>query len=307
LFVEHAPLAESSFAFLIAAFTYCAVAALERRPALWGGAAGLLSSAAACVRVTGVLFVLVVVVWLVVASGGDLRRRLTGAVAAALAAGLLLGAYLGVMKHETGFGGPALTRAGQWGAPPRTAPGTSYLERVRSDLGRYWSSSDLREIGGYNYDGLAELLTYRTTLNDVFTYSYLTEGQRSSRVTAWYRTATTQSDGGLLGAARTYERRTRLEGVPFVVLLLLAVVGIPHALGRRLAVGVLLLAVAAVTLLVPVLYVFFDARYVIPGYGALAAAAALGAASLWERVAAPIKASVRARATAPASVYSKSS
>jgi hypothetical protein len=53
-----------------------------------------------------------------------------------------------------------------------------------------------------------------------------------------------------------------------------------------LAVAIFLLTMAVVTVMVPIVYVYFDARYAIVGYGPVAAAAAVGAASLWQRFAA---------------------
>jgi hypothetical protein len=81
-----------------------------------------------------------------------------------------------------------------------------------------------------------------------------------------------------------YERRTRLEGPAFVALLLCALLGVPLARGRRLAVGLLMLAASVVTLVGPIAVLYFDPRYAIPGYGSLATAAAIGAAALAERL-----------------------
>jgi hypothetical protein len=294
LFLEHAPMAETPFAFLIAGVAYCAVRAADERPAVWGALAGLLAASAACVRVIGLPLVLLVAAWMLVGVGGGVRQRLTGAVAVVLAAGLVFGVYLVEMKREAGFGGPLLTRSGNWNGP---APGTgklvgaSYLNRVGHDLTRYWSSDDLGVTGGYNYDGLVGLLTQSKLLHfpdSAYTYRYLTEpGLRTNRVTDWYATGRKSVRTGLLTAMLGYERHTRIEGLPFVALVLLMLAGIPLARGARLAAGVLVAAIAAATLLVPLLFLYFDARYVVPGYGPLAAAAAIGAASLWERVVVP--------------------
>ena len=287
LFIEHAPLAESLFAFLIAAMVYCTVLALERRSALWGAAAGLLAMAAACVRVTGLLFVAIVIVWLAAAIGGDLRRRLTVAVAATLAAGLLFGVYLVLMKQETGYGGPTLTRSGNWGAPSQALPGPNYLERVRSDLARYWSSPNHGYLGGYNYDGFMGILDRAHLARQPrFRLHIPRPGGAVQQSHTVVPTVVTKASSGLLDTMAGYERRTRLEGIAFVVLLLLAAIGVPFAHGKQLAVGLLMAAITVATLLTPVLYLYFDARYAIPGYGPLAALAAIGAAALWERRAA---------------------
>jgi hypothetical protein len=146
-----------------------------------------------------------------------------------------------------------------------------YLERVGTDLTRFWSS-DLHYTpdDGDNYAVLIHLLVRSAWLG-------------SDRHLAWYATAAPRQRDGLLDALRGYERHTRLEGPAFALLTLLALVGVPAARGRRLKVGLLLLAVTAVALLAPILTTVFSTRYVVPGYGALAATAAIGAAALWDR------------------------
>jgi hypothetical protein len=286
LFLENAPMTETPFAFLLSGVAYCCVRAMDQRPALWGALAGLLAASAACMRVIALPLVLLIAAWMLVGATGGLKRRLTGAVAIALAAGLVFGTYLIEMKREAGYGGPTLTRSGNWKAP---APGTgkfvhaSYVKRVAHDLTRYWGSNNRGVTGGYNYQGLVDIMILPRKMDFPFTYHFLTKGARTSRVVWWYPTSAPSSRRGLLTAMLGYERHTRLEGLPFVALVLLALVGIPLARGRRLVAGLLIFAIAAVTLLAPLLFLYFDARYVVPGYGPLAAAAAVGAASLWER------------------------
>jgi hypothetical protein len=284
LFLEHAPMTEALFGLLVAVLSYGAVRAMDRRPMLWGALAGSAAAAAACIRVAGVVLIAVVGAWMLAGLPGDLRRRMMAGAGVVLAVVVLIGSYLIVMKHETGFGGPMLTRGGTWSAPPAAAEGTRYLDRVTGDLTRFWSSDNRASKGGYNYDGLVEIMSGELTLNYPFRYPYLTRGSRTSRVVTWYDTATTQIRSGARSFMLGYERHTRLEGVPFAALVLLVLVGIPFARGPRLAVGVLTLVVAIATLLTPILYLYFDARYVVPGYGPLAAAAAIGGASLWDRV-----------------------
>ncbi len=275
IFLEHAAMTESLFAFLTAATCYCAVRALDGQAAQWGALAGALVTAAAMVRVVGVPLVGVVLVWLFVASRGKGRERATAALAATLAAFVLLGVYLIEMKRETGFGGPALTHSGSWRAPARASDPVDFADYLGGQLTRFWSSDHnegrgTRDAGtvGYAYDGVVDIL--QTPSRD----------QRRA-ATDYYSTANVEIDQGRFDALRGYERHTRLEGLPFVLLLLLAAIGLPLARGRRLWVGILMLATALVTLITPVAYVYFDARYVVPGYGALAAAGAIGAAALW--------------------------
>ncbi len=285
IFLEHAPMAEALFTFLIAGLIYSCVRASDGRPLHWGFLAGVLAAAAGCVRLSGLTLIGVVVVWLALGLRGPRRPRLIAAGAATLGACLVLGAYLGEMKRETGYGGPALTRAGSYGVPIGASRPLDFV----SDLPRFWSSDLSRNNGGLSYDS---------------SMSVLVGGDRPSEVRIdalkWYSTGALDVDAGTFDALSGYERRTRLEGLPFVLLLALALGGMPLARGRRLALGLLVLAVALTTLLTPVLFARFDARYVVPGYGSLAAAGAIGAALLWERHAARLTSlAARRRTTAP--------
>jgi hypothetical protein len=288
LFLEHAPMTECLFGLLIAGLSYAAVRARHEQPLPWSFLAGLLAAAAATVRVVGILYVAVVGAWLFLGVGGGLRKRLTSAAALAAGASLVLGAYLIEMKRETGFGGPALTHSGGWTVPGGTHEPAAYLSRIGTDLTRYWNSDDRDYVAGYsgyNYAGLAYLITSPNQLNSRYTYDYLTQGLRTSSAATWYPTGATRIRSGPRTAMLKYEKHTRLEGVAFLALVLLALVGVAFARGDRLSVGLFLVVIAAVTLLTPILYVYYDARYVVPGYGPLAAAAAVGGAALWERLA----------------------
>jgi 4-amino-4-deoxy-L-arabinose transferase-like glycosyltransferase len=271
LFLEHAVMAEALFAFLIAALIYCALRAYDGTPLLWAYAAGLLAAAAATVRLSGLTLIPTVVIWLALAWRGPWRRRLLVAGLAALGAAFVIGAYLGEMKRETGYGGPGLTHAGHYGAPPGSGRPVDFTERLGSDLVRFWDSDLNLSNGGLHYQGFIDTLV-RADHSDLV-----------DDASSWFPTSTPRRDRGTYGFLRDYERHTRFEGLPFVLLFLLAVGGLPFARGRRLALGLLVLAVALSTVITPILFARFDARYVVPGYGPLAAAGAIGAALLWER------------------------
>lgn len=285
LFLEHAPLAEPLFVFLISATVFCTLRALGDRPLLWSALAGAAAFGAASVRVIGLALIGIVCVWLLVARTGDVRQRLLAVGAAGAAAMVLWGGYVVAMKSETGFGGPMLTRSGDWSAPAATTFGKqSYLNRVTSDLTRFWAATDKSVLGGYNYDGLVNLIYLPGPMTDQIAYPLPREGRQVSRVTDWYPTAGTRTSDGTVQFMFDYERVTRLQG-PFFFLLVLLAFGVVLARGRQLAGGLLFGAVAVAVLLLPVLYLFYDARYAVPGYGPLAAVAAVGGAMLWERVA----------------------
>jgi hypothetical protein len=344
LFLEHALLSESLFAFLAAAICYCALRALDAGPLPWGLLAGLLAACSACVRSVGLVFVVVVVVWLLAATPGELRRRLAVGGAAALAAWLALALYVVTAQREAGYVGPGLTRVGglhaysgvapfadcsRFTPPPGTRglcerrpfaqrpgpiwyqlalgspPGRlfrtqfaltpdqdkrlaafaravvvgqplDYLEHVGKELTRFWDSERYWRArwDGESYPNFMGTL-WRPVLADIVAVGR-----------SWYTTGDIATRHGLWSAYQSYERATRLEGLAFLLLVLLALGGIPLARGRRLAAGLLLTAMALAALVTPIAATYFDARFAVPGYGTLAAAAAVGGATLWERAAA---------------------
>jgi hypothetical protein len=82
---------------------------------------------------------------------------------------------------------------------------------------------------------------------------------------------------------RTYERHTRFNAVILLILAALVVTGAIVA-RERARVGVALFGLNAAALAVtPALTLFYDARYAIPTYGPLVAAAAFGAWGAYER------------------------
>jgi hypothetical protein len=269
ILLEHAALAEGLFTFFIAATTYSTVRAPEDGYA-WAALAGSLAISAGLVRLVGLPLVAVVILWLL-ATPSDVKPRLKVAATAFLAAGAVYGLYLAEMKHETGFGGPRPTQAGDYGAPTRDGPASSNVDRIVGELEAFWSEGERHyPKQGYTYDGVVKLIASGTNplISNLPGYNTLASNDVTELPTALY----------------DYERHTRLRGIPFVVLALLGGVGLAFARGRRLAVGALLLAVSFVVLVVPIAYVYYDARYAVPGYGPLAAFGAIGAASLCERL-----------------------
>ena len=86
-----------------------------------------------------------------------------------------------------------------------------------------------------------------------------------------------------MGGLESYERATRLTGIPMALLLLLALAA-PFAVARERRPAAALLAAAAYALLVfPILTSSYDWRYVVPALPLLAGAAAAGAAGLAAR------------------------
>ena len=144
---------------------------------------------------------------------------------------------------------------------------------VTEDLPRYYSADrQARDGVGLGYDGLEETLV-----------SGPLAGPNAGFAATYYTTQGQFLRGGRLDAFRSYEDATRVSGIAFVLLSLLALIGAfvaPPELRR----GALLFGAAAVVAtLGPLLTLYFDARYAIAAYGPLAAAAALGGAALTVR------------------------
>ena len=97
------------------------------------------------------------------------------------------------------------------------------------------------------------------------------------------------SDGierGDLDPFRSYERATRLSGVPWLLLLLLALAAAPLTRGSERRAALLLAPYALVLTVFPVLFHSYDWRFQMVALGPLAMAAAFGAQGVAARVAA---------------------
>jgi hypothetical protein len=126
MFLEHSPLSETPFTFLVALALYAAVrtrrgvAAGGWRLASWAGVAGIALACAASVRVVGLALLPVFVAWLALSSSGDWRRRAATATVAAGAALCVLGAYSVAEYRAVGEFG--MSRNGAYHLYGRVAP-----------------------------------------------------------------------------------------------------------------------------------------------------------------------------------------
>lgn len=120
VFLEHSPLSEPLFIFLVALGLYAAARTCDRASPLWPLAAGVALGCSATVRVVGLALVPVVVLWLLVVSHGALRRRAAFAAVAALGALAVLGGYY--VAEERAVGQTGLSRHGVWHLYGRVAP-----------------------------------------------------------------------------------------------------------------------------------------------------------------------------------------
>jgi hypothetical protein len=145
-----------------------------------------------------------------------------------------------------------------------------YLRAVGSDLRQLWSTDPGSGAG----------LTYDVTLRPLLRPMPASLAQ----VGRWYSTAEDGVAPGVPTLLEGYEPRTRLQGVAFLALVALALLGLLFARGPRLRVQIYLVGVAAILVVGPVAAWASDARYAIPGYGVLAAAGAIGGAELSSRL-----------------------
>ena len=120
MFLEHSPISESPFIFLVAAALYAGIRAQEGKSLRWAALCGLAFALAASVRVVGGPLLVVVGLWALGSSGLASRRRLCVlAVGAAGAAAVLVPYYV---AEYAAVGDTGLSRNGVWNVYGRVAP-----------------------------------------------------------------------------------------------------------------------------------------------------------------------------------------
>lgn len=120
MFVEHAPISETLFTFLVAVGLYAAVRCREGEALRWPAMCGLALALAASVRVVAVPLLAVVAIWVVACGDPPLRRRIRVLAVGAASALSLLGAYYAI--QETTVGRTGLSPNGAWNVYGRVAP-----------------------------------------------------------------------------------------------------------------------------------------------------------------------------------------
>jgi hypothetical protein len=121
MFLEHSTLSESLFIVLLAAGVYFAARSLDADGARWAGLSGLSLAVACTVRVVALPLLLVLLLWLALMSGGELRCRLRQTAIAGACGAAILGGYAVVQHQQTGYWG-LTTSAGSWNLYSRIAP-----------------------------------------------------------------------------------------------------------------------------------------------------------------------------------------
>jgi hypothetical protein len=151
-----------------------------------------------------------------------------------------------------------------------------YTKLVAKDSFRYIAPSWWAPPPGDANQMPEELSQYYTTPG--WTGSGL---QRANR---YYGETEIRANGFLLETLRVWDRLTRFTGIVFLLILLPALAAPFLLRGRARAGAVLLLASGLSLLLIPAATIFYDYRFAIPALGLMAAAAALGAPPLVERL-----------------------
>jgi hypothetical protein len=121
MFLEHTPLTESLFIFLLSLALYFAASAAGARTPVWAALAGLALGTANTVRVVALPLIVVLLVWLLFWSSDKWRRRLLATFAAVAAMLCVLIPYVVVQHKHTGYWGLS-TPAGSWNLYSRVAP-----------------------------------------------------------------------------------------------------------------------------------------------------------------------------------------
>ncbi len=334
LWIEHAPLSDPLFGFLVAGAVYGAVRA-SRGP--WWGlalvAAGIV--AAGTVRPVGFALALPIAVWLVFAQSSEGSRRfLPGAavfvavIAGAFGYALVQGSETGVTQLTVSWGRLVYARAAQFadcsqftppagtrrlceqrptgsrgsvnqyltGAPDkaRTAPGDRSISPAWRVFGPPPAgNSELAAFGRTAI--LHQPLDYVGAVARDFHYFWVDDHARFidaagrldpnvlAAVSAYY--ADTAVDADVPGALSWYGRQIDLRGILVIALLVASIAAIPCCRGARERRDVALLA--AVGWLLPLASVATagaDPRYLLPAYGPLVAASAIGLRHAPERL-----------------------
>lgn len=175
----------------------------------------------------------------------------------------------------------ASAQVGDWARTVLLAQPLDYLEEVGAGMLRYVApESDLLHSygGGPGY----EALTGRNILLNPNFQSHAIDSLQ--RYYGWSE-SDYEKRPGVLSVLRGYERVTRVQGPLFVALALLSVLGPLLARGKQRRIAWLLALVAWCLMTAPVATLEFSARTAVPGFGFLAASAAVGGLATARKVA----------------------
>lgn len=342
LWVEHAPLSETLFTFLVAASLCLAVQASEG-PWWAPTGVGIALAATGLVRPVALVLIPLVALWILSNRTRARRARAVGLVALVGPASLVLGVYVLIQRADTGFTGitrdsgrllyaraAAFAECSEFTPPagtialcehtpssrrgsfnqyvtgfPDHATGVSEAGRTISPAWRVFGPPPAGDgqLAAFGRTAiLNQPLDYIAAVAKDFHY-YWADHHRAfiaaaarvdplveRTVTSYYRTgAGTHSDG--LGFLRWYGETIEVNGALMIVLLIAPLAALLARDGRPRRVAVLFACTGWLLPLVSDAVASVDPRYILPSYGPLAAAAAIGSAGL--RFPLPIRRSPR--------------
>jgi hypothetical protein len=327
LWVEHTPITEALFTFLVVAALVLALYAAERPSWLLAGE-GIVIAAAGLVRPVGLILIPIVGIWILWVRSGPALGRLVAAGAVIVPACAIVVGYLLVQRADTGFFGMTLdsgrvvyARAAMFAdcskftPPPGTralcettppsrrgsfnqyltgfpdhASGVTAAGRSISPAWRVFGPPPAgnRKLEQFGLDAIInQPLDYISHVADDFHY-YWADHHRAfiaamarpnpgiERIVAgYYATGAGVSSGGL-GFLRWYGEWIEVTGPLTIALLLLPLTGL-LAIDKRTRRAAALFACAGWLLpLVADAVASVDPRFILPAYGPLAAAGAIG-------------------------------
>jgi hypothetical protein len=326
LWVEHTPITETVFAFLVALSLYLALGT-ERQDGWTRAAEGLVIGVAATIRPVGLTLLPVLALWAFWTRGGRWSSRVIATVAVVAPACAILGAYVLIQRADTGFTG--ITRdsgrvmyarvatfadCSQFSPPPGTralcestpagergsfnqyltgfpdrAAGVSEVGRSISPAWRVFGpppAGNARLAAFVRAAVIAQPLDYLNAVANDFHY-YWSDHHRAfidaaadpdpnveRAVRAYYGTAGPSSEG--VGFLRWYGETIELTGALMIILLVVPALGILFSNPERRPAVILLATIGWLLPLAADAAASVDPRFILPAYGPLAAAGAVG-------------------------------
>ena len=327
LWVEHTPITETVFTFLVATILYVAIRASEGN-LLGAAGAGLLIGTAGAVRPVALVLLASIGLWILWVYPGTAKSRSLALGAFLLPACVVVGAYVLIQRVDTGFTGltrdsgrilyarvagfadcsqftpPAGTAELCEGTPPARRgsfnqyltgfpDGATQVTPAQRSISPAWRLFGPPPAGNGQLQafGVAAVLNqpldYLRVVADDFHYywaddhrAFIAAAARADPnveqiVADYYRTGLGVASNGL-GFLRWYGENVELTGILMIALLLAPLAGLLLAEGRPRHVAVLFACTGWLLPLASDAVASVDPRFVLPSYGPLAAAAAIG-------------------------------
>jgi len=192
------------------------------------------------------------------------------------------------LREFSGVGAPTESGGDEVGSFARAAilhQPLDYLSDVWQDMLRYVIGHSRTSSGGLNFEGFTTELLVGAETNPERIPAGFTQGPQPVDFRPYYPNPGLQQRWGPLTVYRDFERATRIDGLVFLAAFALMMIG-PFLAppGRIRRTTVLLALVTLVLMITPIATLYYNARFTIPVFGPLAAAAALGGWSVARRI-----------------------